>query len=136
MLEWAAMLSSRGSSQPRDGIQVPYVFCIGRPILYHWRSLLLFSNSAMSNSLQPHGLQHARLFVHHQLLELAKTHVHQVGDAIQPSHLLSSPSLPAFNLSQHQVGRIFPGSFPMSQFFKWHQVTKVLERQLQHQSLQ
>ena len=40
--------------------------------------------------------------VHHQLLELAQTHVHQVGDAIQPSHPLSSPSPPAFNLSQHQ----------------------------------
>ena len=40
--------------------------------------------------------------VHHQLLELAQTHVHQVGDAIQPCHPLSSPSPPAFNLSQHQ----------------------------------
>ena len=40
--------------------------------------------------------------VYHQLLELAQTHVHQVGDAIQPSHPLSSPSPPAFNLSQHQ----------------------------------
>ena len=40
--------------------------------------------------------------VHHQLPELAQTHVHRVGDAIQPSHPLSSPSLPAFNLSQHQ----------------------------------
>ena len=40
--------------------------------------------------------------VHHQLPELAQTHVHQVGDAIQPSHPLSSPSLPDFNLSQHQ----------------------------------
>ena len=40
--------------------------------------------------------------VHHQLLELAQTHVHQVGDAIQPSHPLSSPSPPAFNLSHHQ----------------------------------
>ena len=40
--------------------------------------------------------------VHHQLLELAQTHVHGVSDAIQPSHLLSSPSLAAFNLSQHQ----------------------------------
>ena len=39
--------------------------------------------------------------VHHQLLELAQAHVHQVGDVIQPSHPLSSPS-PAFNLSQHQ----------------------------------
>ena len=40
--------------------------------------------------------------VHHQLLELAQTHVHQVSDAIQPSHPLSSPSPPAFNLSKHQ----------------------------------
>ena len=48
--------------------------------------------------------------VHHQLPELAQTHVHWVGDAIQPSHPLSSPSPPAFNLSQH------PG-FPVSQLF-------------------
>ena len=66
--------------------------------------------------------------VHHQLSELAQTHVHRVGDAIQPSHPLSSPSPPAFNLSQH------PG------LFKWvsssHEVAKVLEFQLQHHSLQ
>ena len=48
--------------------------------------------------------------VHHQLLEFIQTHVHWVSDAIQPSHPLSSPSPPAFNLSQHQ-------SFQMSQFF-------------------
>ena len=40
--------------------------------------------------------------VHHQLLELAQTHVHRVGDTTQPSHPLSSPSPSAFNLSQHQ----------------------------------
>ena len=40
--------------------------------------------------------------VHHQLPELAQAHVHGVGNAIQPSHPLSSPSPPAFNLSQHQ----------------------------------
>ena len=66
--------------------------------------------------------------VHHQLPELAQTHVHQVGDAIQPSHPLSSPSPPTFNLSQHQS------------LFQWvsfsHQVTKVLEFQFQHQSFQ
>ena len=49
--------------------------------------------------------------VHHQLPELAQTHVHRVGDAIQPSHPLSFPSPPAFNLSQPS------GSFPVSQFF-------------------
>ena len=60
------------------------------------------------------------------LPELAQTHVHWVGDVIQPSHLLLSSSLPAFNLSQHQG------------LFKWvsssHQVAQVLE--LQHQSFQ
>jgi len=66
--------------------------------------------------------------VHHQLPELAQTHVHWVGDAIQPSHPLSSPSPPTFNLSQHQG------------LFKWvsssHQVAKLLKFQLQHQSFQ
>ena len=64
--------------------------------------------------------------VHHQLSEFAQTHVHRVGDAIQPSHPLSSPSPPAPNPSQHQG------------LFQWvscsHQVAKVLEFQLQHQS--
>jgi len=64
----------------------------------------------------------------HHLLELAQTHVHWVVNAIQPSHPLSSPSLPAFNLSQHQG------------LFQWvsssHQVTKVLGLQLQYQSFQ
>ena len=40
--------------------------------------------------------------VHHQLPEFTQAHIHQVGDAIQPSHPLSPPSPPAFNLSQHQ----------------------------------
>ena len=50
--------------------------------------------------------------VHHQLLEFTQMHVHWVGDAIQPSHPLSSPFPPAPNPSQHQ-------SFPMSQLFTW-----------------
>ena len=66
--------------------------------------------------------------VHHQLLELAQINVHQVSDAIQPSHPFSFPSLPAFNFPQHQG------------LFQWvsssHQVTKGLELQLQHQSFQ
>ena len=65
--------------------------------------------------------------VHHQLPELAQTRVHRVSDAIQPSHPLSSPS-PVFNLSQHQ------GLFQWVSSF--HQVAKVLEFQLQHQSFQ
>ena len=66
--------------------------------------------------------------VHHQLPGSTQTHVHWVGDAIQPSHPLLSPSPPALNLSQHQG------------LFKWvsssHEVAKVLEFQLQHQSFQ
>ena len=54
----------------------------------------------MSDSLQPHGLQHPRLPIHHQLQELIQTHVHRIGDTIQPSHSLSSPS-PTFNLSHN-----------------------------------
>ena len=66
--------------------------------------------------------------VHHQFPELAQTHVHQVGDAIQPSHPLLSPSAPVLNLSQHQ------GLFQLVS--SSYQVAKVLEFQLQHQSFQ
>jgi len=61
-----------------------------------------FSRSVVSDSLQLHGLQHATLPVHHQLLKPTQTHVHRISDAIQPSHPMSSPSPPTFNLSQHQ----------------------------------
>ena len=66
----------------------------------NYQSFSQFSRSVMSEYLQPHGLQHARLPVHHQLQELTQTHVHLVGDAIQSSHPLSSHSPPAFSLSQ------------------------------------
>ena len=69
--------------------------------LINCNNLSQFSCSVMSNSLQPHELQHASP-VHHQLPESTQTHVHCIGDDIQPSHPLSSPSPPAFNLSQHQ----------------------------------
>ena len=84
------------------------------------QSCLTFCNSMDGNT--------PRFPVHHQFPEPIQTHVHRVGDAIQSSHPLSSPSPPAFNLSQHQG------------LFKWggssHQVAKVLEFQLQHQSFQ
>ena len=57
----------------------------------------------MSDSLWSHGLQHTRFPCPSELSEFTQTHVYWVNDAIQPSHLLSSPSPPAFNLSQHQV---------------------------------
>ena len=63
--------------------------------------------------------------VHHQLLELAQTHVHRVSDAIQLSHPLLSPSPPAFSLSQDQS---------LFQCVSSHQVAKILEFQLQHHS--
>ena len=83
------------------------------------QSCLTFCNS-MENSMPG-------LLVHNQLPEFTQSHIHWVGDAIQPAHPLSSPSPPTFNLSQHQG------------LFQWvssneHQVAKVLEFQLQHQS--
>ena len=66
--------------------------------------------------------------VHHHLPEFTQTHVHWVGAAILLSHPLSSPSPPAFNLSQHQ------GLF--KRVSSSHQVAKVLELQLQHESFQ
>ena len=87
-----------------------------------------FSCSVMSDSLRPYGLSMPGLPVHHQLPELAQTHVHRVGGAIQPSHPLSSPSPPTFNLSQHQSVSQWVSSS--------HQVARVLEFQLQHQSFQ
>ena len=56
----------------------------------------------MSHSMRPMDCSMPGSPVQHQLPELAQTHVHQVSDAIQPFHPLSSPSSPAFNLSQHQ----------------------------------
>ena len=61
-----------------------------------------FSHSVVSNSLRPMDCSTPGFRVH-QLLEPTQTHVHHVGDAIQPSHPLSSPSPPIFNLSQYQV---------------------------------
>ena len=85
-----------------------------------------FSRSVICDSLRPHGLQQPGFPVYHQLLEPAQIHVHRVGYSIQPSHPLSSPSPPAFNLS-HLQG-----------LFYWvsslHEVAKVLEHQ--HQSFQ
>ena len=88
--------------------------------------------SSVAQSLQlfatPWTTSTPGLHVHHQLPELAQTHIHWVSDAIQLSHPLSSPSPPAFNLSQHQG--LFQGASSS------YQVAKVFEFQFQHQSLQ
>ena len=90
-------------------------------------SVVQFSPSVCLTLCDPMVYSTPGFPVHHHLPKLAQTHVHRVGDAIQPSHPMSSPS-PAFNLSQHQG------------LVQWvhssHQVAKVLEFQLQHQSFQ
>ena len=102
------------------------------PLIYtcHLLSWVEFSSVAQScpTLCNPLNCSMAGLLVHHQLPASTQTHVHCVSDAIQPSHPLLPPSPPAFNLSQHKG------------LFKWvsspHQVAKVLEFQVQHQSLQ
>ena len=103
-------------------------------ILVTWEKYLtvLFQRSSVAQSCpalcDPTDYSTPGFPVHHQLPELVQTHVHWVGGGIQLSHPLLSPSPPAFSLSQHQG------------LFKWvsssHQVAKVLEFQLQHQSFQ
>ena len=87
-----------------------------------------FRHSVVSNSLWPDGLLHVRPPRPSPTPGFTQNHVHWVGDVMQPSHPLLSNSPPTINLSQHQG------------LFKWvsylHQVAKVLEFQLQHQSFQ
>ena len=110
------LLSSSPKTTPHTLLVLPFT------------SSVQFSCSVVSDSLWPHGLQHTRLPCPSPTLRDAQTHVHRVSDAIQPSHPLSSPSPPVFNLSQHQG------------FFQWvsssHQVAKVLKFQLPYQSFQ
>ena len=100
---------------------------------YGWSSLVVYSPvqsvaQSCPTLCDPMDCSMPAFPVLHQLPELAQTHVHWVGDAIQPSHPLSSPSPPVFNLSQHQG--LFQGVSSS------HQVAKVLKFQLQHQSFQ
>ena len=103
--------------------------------LFFFFSLIFQLSAQLSSVAQScptvcNPMNHSRpgLPVHHQLPEFTQTHVHGVGDAIQPSHPLSSPSPPAPNPSQHQ------------RLFQWvnslHEVAKVLEFQFQHHSFQ
>ena len=91
-------------------------------VLWVFIGSVQFSRSVVSDSWWPRDLP-----VYHQLPKSIQTHIHWVSDTIQPSHPLSSPS-PAFNLSQHQGLCQWVSSS--------HQVAKVLEFQLQHQSFQ
>ena len=91
--------------------------------------LLVFSVTQSCPTLcDPMNCSMPGLSVHHQFPEYTQTHVHWVDDGIQPSHPLLSSSPPAFNLSHHQ------SLFQCVSFS--HQVAKVLEFQLQHQTFQ
>ena len=107
VLEWFAISFSRGSSQPGDQTQVS---CIADRFLTNWATSVSQSVSQSVSSVVQSCLTLCDLMNHsspglpanHQLLEFTQTHVHRVGDAIQPSHPLLSPSPPAPNPSQHQ----------------------------------
>ena len=103
ILEWLAYPFSREPSQPRNWIRVS---CITARFFTSWATreaccFIQFSSVTQScpTLWYPMFYSVPGLPVPHQLPEFAQTHVHWVGDTIQPSHLLSSPSLSAFNLS-------------------------------------
>ena len=122
MLEWVAMPSSRGPSQPRDQTCIFYISCIearftrqvaqchlGSPRCINFlmagqvRSVQFSLVSRSCPTLcNPMDCSTPSFPLQHQRPELTQTHVHRISDAIQPSHPLLSPSPPAFNLSQHQ----------------------------------
>ena len=122
ILERVAISFSRGSFLPRNQTQV-ILYCLnyqGSP-----SKSCSIAKSCMT-LCDPMDYSMPGSIVLHYLLELAQTHVHWDGSAIQPSHPLLPPASPTFDLSQHQ------------NLFQWvgslHQVAKVLELQLQHQS--
>ena len=123
------MPSSRGSTQPRDRT---HISCIAGRFLTHWATSVQFSSvqslSRVRLSATPWITARQASLSWRLLPEFTQTHVHRVGDAIQPSHPLPSPSPPAPNPSHHQG------------LFQWvsslHQLAKVLEFQLQHHSFQ
>ena len=131
---WSGLPCPSPGDLPALGVEtVPHISCIGRQVLHQWGTWespgIFFSSVQFSSVTQLcrtlcdlMNRSTPSLPVHHQLAESAQTHVHWVSDAIQPSHPLLSPSLPAPNPSQHQG------------LFQWvnslHEVAKVLEFQL------
>ena len=136
ILAWVAMPSSRGFSQSRDCTHVSYVSCISRRELCYLGSPACMCMHACSGTQSHPNLNHGGngcgccsvtpscptlcdpmdfsrtgLPVLHHIMEFAQTHIHRIGNAMQPSHPLASPSPPAFNLSRNQ------GLFQVSQFF-------------------
>ena len=144
ILEWVAISFSRGSSKSKDWKYISHTasrFFTSQPWEkpYAYKKctlnviqILTNQSSSVAQSgttlCDPRNRSTPGFPVHHQLPESTQTHGHWVGDAIQPCHPLLSPSPPTLNLSQHQG------------LFKWvsssHQVSKLLEFQLQYQSFQ
>ena len=110
--------------------KVQHLFFVRKHLGKSWTQgyhlLLFFSPKSCPTLCDPKDCSTPGFPVLHHLPEFAQTHIHWVSDAIQPSHPLSSPSPPAFNLAQHQGPFQWVGSL--------HQVAKVLEFHLQHQS--
>ena len=129
---WVDSVSLLQGIFPTHGLNPDLLHC--RHILYHLstrEAQLIPLSSVVQLSLtvcNPMDCSTPGFPIHHQLPELTQTHVHWVSDAIQPSHFLSSPSPPTFNLSQHQG--LFHSVNSSSQ------VARVLEFLLQHQSFQ
>ena len=104
------MPSSRGSSQPKDQTRISYISCTAGGFFttsttWEVPNILDQVSSVAQSCLtlcDPMNRSTPGLPVHHLLPESTQTHVHRVGDAIQPSHPLLSPSSPTLNLSQHQ----------------------------------
>ena len=126
-LQTAALLAHRGICAPkkkRQKAQYKYQIPVKGERGLCWNKFSSVAQSCLT-LCDPMDCSTPGLPIHHQLPEFTQTHMHWVSDAIQPSHPLSSPSPPAFSLSQHKG------------LFKWvsslHQVAKVLELQLQHQ---
>ena len=132
ILEWIAISYHQGikSMSLASPALAGRFFTTAPPGKLSFYSSVQFSSVAQScpTLRDPMNCSMPCFLVQHQLPEFTQTHVHWVGDAIQPSHPLSSPSPSTFNLFQHQG------------LFKWvsssHQVARVLEFQLQHQSFQ
>ena len=122
----------RGASDPKDiesyrwELKIPWKGGVTRQNC--WGSQFSSVTQSCPTLCNPMNHSMPGLPVHHQIPESTPTHAHWVSDAIQLPHPLSSPSPPALNLSQHQG------------LFQWvnssHQVAKVLEFRLQHQSFQ
>ena len=124
-------LSSKITADGDCSHEIKRCLLLGRKAMINLNTILKSGDIQFSSVTQscltlcdPMNCSTPDLPVHHQLPEFTQTHVHWFSDAIQPSHPLSSPTLPALNLSQRR--------------FQWvsssHEVAKVLEFQLQHQS--